>query len=224
MSLTVQGNTREERIERILDATLEVFSEFSFEDATTGEIARRAHISKRDLYAFFPNKQALLMGTIIREMQRQDGGFRETIAATANMKSLRSKLDAIGKVVVEDILSPTMGVVRRLVASESIKQPFLGDLFFEGGVAQRCKLIGEVLAAHQNGGTNGKREQSQRAAERYFSVIAYFPSTMTLIGMRDQWTHETIRKHVSGETELFLKAHPVFSATPHPAARGQQSA
>jgi AcrR family transcriptional regulator len=211
MSLIVQGNTREERIERILDATLEVFSEFSFEDATTGEIARRARMSKRDLYAFFPNKQAMLMGTLIREMQKQDGYFRKTIGETANMQSLRSKLDAIGRVVVEEILSPTMGVIRRLVASESIKQPFLGDLFFEGCVAQRCKLIGEVLAAHQCEPTATAPEALRRAAERYLSIIAYFPSTMTLIGMRDQWTREAIQRHVRGETGLFLKAHPAFS-------------
>jgi len=206
-----QGTTNEERIGRILDATLEVFSEFSFEDATTSEIANRARISKRDLYALFPNKQALLMGTIVREMQKQDWSFRNTIARSENLRGLREKLDAIGTAVVEDVLSPTMGVVRRLVASESIKQPFLGDLFFEGGVAQRCKLIGEVLATHLSHRRTTERNELERAAERYFSIIAYFPSMMTQIGMRDQWTSEAIGRHVSGETELFLKTHPQFS-------------
>jgi AcrR family transcriptional regulator len=43
----------DERSVRIATAALEVFSEFSFQDATTDEIARRARVSKRDIYASF---------------------------------------------------------------------------------------------------------------------------------------------------------------------------
>jgi AcrR family transcriptional regulator len=210
MTSSVQGNTKEERISRILDATLEVFSEFSFDDATTGEIARRAHVSKRDIYAYFPNKQALLMGLVIREMQRQDESFRQTIARSESLRSLGSKLEGIGQALVAEILSPKMGVVRRLVVSESIKQPFLGDLFFEGGVAQRCRLISEVLAAHLKKKPSGKAATPERAAQRYFSMIAYFPSTMTEIGLRGEWSEQAIKAHVAGETEVFLKAYPVY--------------
>jgi AcrR family transcriptional regulator len=211
MTSSVQNNTKEERIARILDATLEVFSEFSFVDATTGEIARRAHVSKRDIYAYFPNKQALLMGIIVREMQRQDESFRQLVLRLAKLRSLRSKLEGIGLAVVDEILSPKMGVVRRLVASESINQPFLGDLYFEGGVAQRCKLIAEVLSAHQPRKSSAKDAGPDRAAQRYFATIAYFPSTMTQVGMRDEWTEPACREHVAAETEVFLKAHPIFA-------------
>jgi AcrR family transcriptional regulator len=211
MTSSEQGNSKEERIARILDATFEVFTEFSFEDATTGEIASRARISKRDLYAFFPTKQALLMGAIVREMQRQDRTFREVIDRTARLRSLRSKLVAIGIAIVEDIFSPTMAVTRRLVVSESIKQPFLGDLFFEGGVAQRCRLIGEVLAANQKASSSSAKLAAERAAQRYVSMVAYFPSTMTEVGLRSEWTEDAIKKHVTEETDIFLKAHSVFT-------------
>ncbi len=208
MKSSTRGSFRQDRIARILDATLEVFSEFSFEDATTGEIVRRAKISKRDLYAFFPTKQTLLMGTIVREMQRQDGSFREMIAASSRLTGLREKLETVGSTVVVDLLSPTMAVVSRLVASESIKQPFLGDLYFEGGVAQRCKLIATVLAAHRR--EDGDAAGDEKAAESLFAGLAYFPSMMIQIGMRDQWKQEAIELHVRSQTDLFLKAHPIF--------------
>jgi len=210
MNLKTDRNTKEDRITGILDATFEAFSEYSFDDATTGEIARRARISKRDLYACFPNKQALLMGTIMREMQRQNEDFRESVARAGELRSLRSKLEVIGVAVVEGILSPRMGMVRRLVISESIKQPYLGNLFFENGVAQRCNLIGEVLARHQKANSVGKRAEADRAAENFFSMIAFFPNMMTEIGMRSKWNEEAISKHVEAQAELFLKAHPAF--------------
>ena len=206
----VQATTKEDRITNILDVTFEVFSEFSFEDATTSEIARRARISKRDLYAYFPNKQALLIGTIVREMQRQDVSFRETIAKSAKLRGLRRKLELIGMAVVEDVLSPTMGVVRRLVISERIRQPFLGKLFFEGDVLQRRKLIAGVLAANLEKATPAKLVEAEKAAGRYFSMIAYFPSTMTEIGMGGAWSVDEVKKHVSAETDIFIKAHPGF--------------
>ena len=210
MTPTIQGKTNEERIQRILDASLEVFTEFSFEDSTTGEIATRSRMSKRDLYALFPNKQALLMGVVMREMQIQEQSFRETIARASALKSLRSKLDLIGNAFVQDLLSLSMGVVRRLVILESLKQPFLGNLFFEGGIAQRCKQVGEVLASHQGNKMPLKRPELESAAESYLSMIAFFPSAMSEIGMRGKWTETAIKKHVSLATELFLKAHPIF--------------
>ena len=115
MTVRNQGNTNEDRIKRILDASLEVFAEFSFEDSTTSEIASRSHLSKRNLYALFPNKQALLMGVVMREMQIKEQSFREMIASASALKNLRSKLELIGNALVQDLLSPSMGVVRRLV-------------------------------------------------------------------------------------------------------------
>jgi AcrR family transcriptional regulator len=210
MTAIAQGNTNEDKIRRTLDASLEVFAEFSFEDATTSEIASRSRMSKRDLYALFPSKQALLMGVVMREMQTQERNFRETIASTAKVRTLRSKLDLIGIALVEDMLSPSMGVIRRLVILESLKQPFLGNLFFEGGVAQGCKHLGEVLALHQKKNTTTKAADSESAAEHYFSMVAFLPSTMAEIGMRGKWTAAAIKKHVSVATECFLKAHPSF--------------
>lgn len=210
MTESIQGNPNQDRIKRVLDASLEVFTEFSFADSTTGEIASRSRVSKRDLYALFPNKQALLLAVVMREMQVQERSFREAIASAAKMRSLRSKLDLIGIALVEDMLSSSMGVVRRLVISESLKQPFLGNLFFESGVAQRCKQLSEVLATHQENTISMKPSELDSAAESYFSMIAFFPSVMAEIGICGKWTEVAIKKHVSVATEHFLRAHPSF--------------
>jgi AcrR family transcriptional regulator len=206
----IQGNTNEDRIRRILDASLEVFTAFSFEDSTTDEIASRSRMSKRDLYALFPNKQAMLMGVVMREMQSQEQRFRETMASTAKLRSLRSKLELIAIALVEDMLSTSMGVVRRLVILESLKQPFLGNLFFEGGVAQRCKQLSNLLASHQTMNVSMQPPDLESAAEQFFSVVMFFPSAMAEIGMRGKWTEGAIKKHASLATEQFLKANPSF--------------
>ena len=210
MTPSIQGNTNEDRIRRILGASLEIFTEFSFQDSTTGEIASRSRMSKRDLYALFPNKQAMLMGVVMREMQSQEQRFRETMASTAKLRSLRSKLELIAIALVEHMLSTSMGVVRRLVILESLKQPFLGNLFFEGGVAQQCKQLSNLLASHQTKNVSMQPPDLESAAEQFFSVVMFFPSAMAEIGMRGKWTEGAIKKHASLATELFLKANPSF--------------
>jgi AcrR family transcriptional regulator len=210
MSANDHGKTKEERMSRILEAGLEVLTEYTYEDATTVEIASRARMSKRDLYAFFPNKQALLMGVILRELQLQERGLRDIIQRTERLRSLRSKLELMGISLVDDVLSPRMGVVRRLVIAESFRQPFLGNLFFEGEVKQRCMLISEVLATHLKVLTAAKRAEFDRAAEQYFSMVVYLPTTMMGIGMQAEWTKERIGKHVSAATETFLRANSNF--------------
>lgn len=60
-------------MERILDAALEVFSEFGFHHATVDEIAERADVGKGTLYRYFANKETLfneLVRLRLEELER----------------------------------------------------------------------------------------------------------------------------------------------------------
>ena len=50
--------------ERVLEAAFTLFCEHGFSDVSMLEIATRAQVSKRDLYALFRNKQAVLADCI----------------------------------------------------------------------------------------------------------------------------------------------------------------
>ncbi len=54
------------RVEKILDAALQIFAESGFEAATTNAIAERAEVSIGSVYQFFPNKAALLIQLNLR--------------------------------------------------------------------------------------------------------------------------------------------------------------
>lgn len=49
------------RIERILDAALDVFSQKGYKDAAVDDIASASETSKGGVYFYFPNKQAIFM-------------------------------------------------------------------------------------------------------------------------------------------------------------------
>jgi transcriptional regulator GlxA family with amidase domain len=56
--------------ERVLEAAFTLFCEHGFSDVSTLEIATRAQVSKRDLYALFRNKQVVLADCIKERAQR----------------------------------------------------------------------------------------------------------------------------------------------------------
>jgi len=59
------GNSRngknQTRIERILDAALNVFSQKGYKDAAVDDIAAESQTSKGGVYFYFPNKQAIFL-------------------------------------------------------------------------------------------------------------------------------------------------------------------
>jgi AcrR family transcriptional regulator len=207
---TPQDNGKEERLQRIVDASLEVFSEFSFEDATTGEIARRARVSKRDIYANFPNKHFLLIATMSKVLQTEDDNIVETIADTQGLPSLEQKLVVIGLKLINEVLSRAMSVITRLVTSETINQPLIGTVYFENGPARRGKLISEVLAMHMTSADVPAMDTIE-PAEHYLALVTYQPRLTTLVGMQDAWNHDSIQMHVNNAVKCFLRAHPAFA-------------
>jgi|SRR5271165_4279312 len=74
--------------ERVLEAAFTLFCEHGFSDVCMLEIATRAQGSKRDLYALFRNKQAVLAHCIKERAQRLRGPLDEADQAPKNREAL----------------------------------------------------------------------------------------------------------------------------------------
>jgi len=204
------GNGNEERVGRIVAASLEVFSEFAFQDATTEEIARRARVSKRDIYAHFPDKHALLIATLNEALQAEISSIMKTIKRTQRMPSLQKRLEVLGLTLVSEALSAAMSVLMRLVAAESINRPLIGIVYFENGIVRRTILISEVLSQHIAARKMPPLDTIQ-AAEHYLALVTYRPRLTTSIGMHHVWDSASLKKHVVNAVECFIRAYPGFA-------------
>ena len=216
-SLGPSTNVGEARYTRIVTAALEVFSKSSFGDATTDEIARRAHVSKRDLYAEFPDKHALLAAVIGTVLESGDQNLQRVISDSQQApRSLRDRLEIVGLALMTEILSPVSGFVSRLVSSESIDQPPIGSIYFENWYNRRSQLVAQVLtgAKHRaNGNGNGKprRADARQAARHFVALITHLPQLTTSVGKRDTWTPRSVHAHVRSAVDCLLKAYPDLS-------------
>ncbi len=202
----------DERFDRIAAAALDVFSEYSFQDATTDEIARRARVSKRDIYSRFSSKHDILLAVIRIVLQADEEGLTEVVSFTRESTSLRERLEVIGLALINQVLSRVTGSLTRVVLSEAFNQPQIGSLYFEKWYANRTELVSGVLAHH----TADRREHSARpldtsqAAKHFVALVIHLPQMMASVGMRDSWNSKLVQTHAKSAVRCFLDAYPIL--------------
>jgi AcrR family transcriptional regulator len=106
---------------RILAAAMGTFLEHGFAAATTLEIATRAKVSKRELYAVVGNKQEMLAACIAGRGRRMR--LPEGFPSPTDTASLRSALRQYGTTLLRERTDPTVLAVFRLAISESKRSP-----------------------------------------------------------------------------------------------------
>jgi AcrR family transcriptional regulator len=116
---------------RILDGAFEAFMRNGYAASSTLEIATRARVSKRDLYALVGNKQSMLIACIRARAKRLQ--VPSDIPVARDRATLVHVLSSFGTKLVREITDPTVIAVFRLAIAEAVHAP---------GVAQALDSIG----------------------------------------------------------------------------------
>jgi AcrR family transcriptional regulator len=106
---------------RIVAAAFKAFIQNGYAGTSTLEIATRAKVSKRDLYARFPGKQAILVACIANRAARMR--LAPDLPAPRNRAMLASTLAAFGATVVREVCQPTVMAMFRLAICEAERSP-----------------------------------------------------------------------------------------------------
>jgi AcrR family transcriptional regulator len=117
--------------QRILGAAFAAFREKGYAGATTREIARRAKVSKRDLYALFPDKKIMLAACIKTTVQRARQPLE--LAPVRDGVALRSALEAYGTSFLLQLSQPAVVALYRLAIVEAESSPEVGRALATSG-------------------------------------------------------------------------------------------
>jgi AcrR family transcriptional regulator len=127
--------------ERILDAAGQVFLERGFSGASVDEIAEVACAGKPTIYARFPSKQALFAAVVERLVRRNTS--LEAIPCAGG--SIEEKLQRLGAVLLERVLTPeTIGLIRIAVA-EARRFPELATSVSRMGRQRPAEAVTKAL-------------------------------------------------------------------------------
>ena len=107
--------------QRIREAAFSTFVEKGYAGTNTREIAARARVSKRELYALYEDKQAMLADCIRFRAERSRQPLQ--LEPVQEMPALRSALEAFGTSVLTELTHPAAVAVFRLAVLEAQKSP-----------------------------------------------------------------------------------------------------
>jgi AcrR family transcriptional regulator len=154
--------------ERIVGAAFCAFMERGYAGASTLDIARRARVSKRDLYALFGSKQAMLAAGIAERAERMRMPL--VLPVPRDPASLAATLVAFGRTQLREVTRPEVLAIHRLAIAEAERAPELARTLDElGRAGSRAALIG-LLSAAQAGGLLGPADAATMA-DTFLSLL-----------------------------------------------------
>jgi AcrR family transcriptional regulator len=189
--------------ERIVGAAFRAFMEIGYADTSTLEIATRAKVSKRDLYALFPTKQAMLLACITDRASRMR--LPPDLPAPRNRDMLASTLTTLGATVIREVCRPEVTAMFRLAIAEADRAPDVAETLDASRAVNRDALA-RLLAEAQAAGLLG-RDDPQEMMEQFFALLWGDLLLRRLFGVAATPKPAEIETRARAATAAFLKLH-----------------
>jgi AcrR family transcriptional regulator len=140
---------------RILDAAFAAFMKSGYAASSTLEIATRARVSKRELYARVGNKQEMLVACISARAGRLQ--VPADLPVPHDRETLAQVLASFGTRLVREITDPTVIAVFRLAIAEAIHAPEVAHALDSIGRETSRAALRQIMARAQASGLlNGR--------------------------------------------------------------------
>ena len=190
---------------RILEAAFEAFMEKGYTPTSTLEIATRARVSKRELYALVGNKRAMLIACISDRAKRLQ--VPADLPAPCDRETLEQALTYLGTRLVHEVSNPTVIAVFRLAIAEAVHAPEVARALDSiGREAGRIALRQIMARAQASGLLNGRASQ---LAEQFGGLLWRDLMVSLLLGVVKRPSPREIMKRSRDAAAAFLQIHPL---------------
>jgi len=196
--------------ERILDAAFAAFMRSGYATTSTLEIATRARVSKRELYALVGNKQEMLVACISERARRLD--VPADLPVPRDRETLAQVLASFGRKLVHEISDPTVIAVFRLAIAEAVQAPEVARaLDSVGREASRAALRKIMTEARESGLLTGS---SAELAGQFAGLLWRDLMVSLLLGVAERPTPREIAGRARDAATAFLELHPAPNNAP----------
>jgi AcrR family transcriptional regulator len=188
---------------RIIKAAFQEFMENGYAGASTLGIARRARVSKRDLYASFPNKQAVLLACITDRAARMR--LPSDMPAPRSREMLVSILRTFGATVVTEVCQPAVVAMFRLAICEAKRSPDVAEALHISRLVNRGALAGLITQAQAAGILDPGNPHEM--TEQFFALLWGDLMLSRLLGVAASPKAAEIDRRAKFASEAFLKLY-----------------
>jgi AcrR family transcriptional regulator len=201
-----QASLRSTR-ERVLSAAFAVFRRRGFAAASTLEIATRAQVSKRDLYALFASKHAMLTACIRERASRMRQPLELAAPLPISKAAVAVTLIELGTTILRVACHPDVLAVHRLAIAESDRAPEIARTLDRSGREANHAALGAWLARVQAQGFIGAGDPAVMAAH-FLAVLWGGLLIQLLLRVRDAPTADEIELRARAAAKAVLTLYP----------------
>ena len=196
--------------ERILEAAFAAFMKSGYATASTLEIATRARVSKRELYALVGNKQEMLIACISERAKRFD--VPADLPVLRDRETLAQVLAFFGTKLVREISDPTVIAVFRLAIAEAVQAPEVARALNSIGRETSRAALRKIMARAQASGLLTGRPAE--LAEQFAGLLWRDLMVSLLLGVVERPNPHEIAGRARDAAAAFLQLHPLPNLTP----------
>ena len=189
---------------RILEAAFAAFMKNGYAATSTLEIATRARVSKREIYALIGNKQEMLIACISARASRLQ--VPADLPAPGDRETLARVLASFGTQLVREVSDPKVVAVFRLAIAEAVHAPAVARALDSiGREASRAALRNIMAQAQASGLLKGRAAQ---LAEQFSGLVWGNLMIGLLLGVAERPAQREIAGRARDAAAAFLRLHP----------------
>lgn len=189
---------------RILDAAFSAFTERGYAETSTLEIATRARVSKRELYALVGRKQDMLVACITERARKLR--LPADMPVPRDRETLAEVLAGFGAQLLREVSDPTVIAVFRLAIAEAERAPEVAQALDSiGREASRAALKKMLTQARSSGLLSGDPAEMVRQ----FTALLWGDLMVSLLlRVADPPSPREIMRRARKATDAFLQLYP----------------
>jgi AcrR family transcriptional regulator len=188
--------------ERVLKAASTLFREQGFSSTSMLAIVTEARVSKRDLYALFNNKHAVLAACISERTQQMRQPL-DTTTVPETRDALATLLIEFGVSILKTVCHPEVLAVFRLAIAESDRAPEIARSLDSSGHRTNQKALIELVRKAQARGLIPAGDPAALAA-RYIAVLWGDLIVRLLMRVREVPTKREIEIRARAATDALM--------------------
>jgi AcrR family transcriptional regulator len=191
--------------ERILGAAFKAFSLEGYAATSTLDIATGAKVSKRDLYANFGSKHAVLVACIKSRVNRMR--LAPDLPTPRSREMLAATLTAFATNLVRETSHPSVIGMFRLAIAEATRSPEIAQTLDTAGRDATRRALAGLLTSAQSAGLIGQGEPAEMAMQ-FFGLVWEGLMVGLLLGVAATPSPADAERRANNATAAFMQLYP----------------
>lgn len=189
----------EARHEELLDTALDHFLEKGFEQATIEAIAGAVGMTKRTVYARYPDKVSLFRAAVHRAIERYS--VSDDVIRATETDDIEQTLINIARLRIDQVATPNGLRLQRIINTESYRFPDIFTTSYEISAVPTIKFLARLLKRETEAGRLAVSEPA-KAANVFMSMVVSGPVRIIVSG--NVLPDDELNERVAYAVRLFL--------------------